>query len=82
MSTRCFPVAGHVTATLGLCVHFAAPVVAQQTSTPITTGRHCRRQQRRLNCPKGAADILKLARAEVSDDVTVALIQNGDRRFN
>jgi hypothetical protein len=70
MKTRCFSTTVAVLTTLTLCSWSGDSVVAVESAAPP------------VQLSSGAADILKICRAKVNDDVTVAFIQNGDRRFN
>lgn len=69
-----------VVAIVGFSIWFclAASVAAQESATsekvPVAIA------PTQLN--QGAAEILKLARAKIHDDVTVAFIQKGDRRYS
>ncbi|MBE0541440.1 MAG: hypothetical protein IH623_08650 [Verrucomicrobia bacterium] len=78
MNTRRFPPAVVAIVSLTLWVHLAASVAAQEAGTPASVPGAAAPTQ--LN--QGAADILKLVRAKIHDDVTEAFIRNGDRHYS
>jgi len=82
MKIQCFPAAVMTAATLTLWVSSAPSAVAQVSATPDPTLSVPAVTAERVQLSGGAEDVLKLSRAKVHDDVTVAFIQNSDRRFN
>ena len=82
MNARCFPAAVITAATLALGVRFAATAAAQEPATPNSAPSPPPAAATPVQLSSGAQDVLKLARAKISDDVTVAFVQTSDRRFN
>ncbi len=82
MNIRRFPGAVLATATLTVWLDSTVPVVAQVTSSPNVAPSTPAPVTEPVQLSGGVADILKLSRAKVNDDVTVAFIQNGDRRYS
>jgi len=79
MKIRRFPAVVVATATIAL-VSFTTAVATQESSTPNTTSGAPATE--RVYLSSGAEDVLKLSRAKINDDITVAFIQNGNRDYN
>src|SRR4249920_1561722 len=80
MNIRCFPAAAIAAATFTVCFRLAAPAVAQESSTPQAAPGTAPAGSP-VPLSSGSAEILKLSRAKVNDEVTIAFIQNGGRRY-
>ena len=71
-----------VAATCARWSHFAAAADTQETSTPKAAPVAAVIATEPVQLSRGAEDILKLSRAKVGDDVIVAFIEGGSRRFD
>src|SRR5262245_1717331 len=65
------------TAAFAACVGMTPP-----TAMGFSTGGNPVPDAEAVQLPRGVDDILKLSRAKVGDDVIVAFIQTGNRRFS
>src|SRR5262245_18020583 len=82
MNIRRFSALALIAATLALCARFAAPAIAQESSTPKAAPDAATIAAEPVQLSAGGEDVLKLSRAKVSDDVIVAFIQSSGQRFN
>lgn len=82
MNARFFTAAVVGAATLALGVRFVAPAAAQGTSPESIAPSPPAAEATAVALSSGAEDVLKLARAKISDEVTVAFVQTSDRNFN
>ena len=82
MRIRCIPAAVITLVALTLWVHAAAAVAVQESATPKARPSAPATAAEPVQLSSGVEDILKLSRDKVNDDITVAFIQNGDRRFS
>lgn len=80
MKIRCFPAAVTTTATLALWISLAPSGLTQEIAPPAPSTPTPAAEQVKLS--RGAADVLKLSHAKVNEEVTLAFIQNSERRFN
>jgi len=81
MNTRCFPVVV-TAATLAVGICFAASIAAQEPGTPGVAPSISAPVAETVPLSTGAEEILKLSRAKINDEVTVAFVQNSDRRYS
>ena len=82
MNIRCSSAMVVAAATCAMWNGFAAPADAQETSTPIAGSATAVTTTDPVQLSHSAEDILKLSRAKVGDDVIIAFIQGGSRRFD
>jgi hypothetical protein len=81
MNTPCSP-AVLIAAAACAASLLATPVAAQAPITPGIAANPAARGPEPVQLSTGAGEILKLARAKINDDVTVAFVQNSDRSYN
>src|SRR5689334_11716282 len=62
--------------------HFAQPAVAQEPAAPKAIPATSVAEPEPVHLSRGSEDVLKLTHAKLSDDVIVAFIKSGERRFN
>ena len=77
MKIRCFPAAVLVTATFALWAGHPTSVLAQGPTPPAAPA-----PPEKVQLSSGAEEVLKLTRAKINDDITVAFVQSANRRFN
>jgi len=80
MNIRCFTAAASVTAAFVAWLGLATPASAQESSPPGTAPTAAPAASP-VTLSSGSEDILKLSRAKITDAVTIAFIQNSDRRY-
>jgi len=77
------PTALMAVATLALLIHGAKDAAAQESPAPAAPATAAAAPSgEAMHFPPGVEDVLKLSRAKISDDITVAFIQNSGHRFN
>lgn len=76
VNIRCFPAAAITAVTFAGWLHFAATAIAQESATPPAAPATSP-----LPLSSGTEDVLKLSRAKLGDDVTIAFIQNASHRY-
>ena len=82
MNARCFPSAVLLPRPSPCVVRLATPAAAQETSPPAALPAPPATSAAPVWLSSGAEDVLKLSRAKINDDVTVAFVQTSHRRFN
>ena len=82
MNARYFPSAVLTAATLALVVRLANPAAAQEAAAPSSAPSSPATSTAAVWLSSGAEEILKLTRAKINDDVTIAFVQYNGRRFN
>ncbi|MCC6819137.1 MAG: hypothetical protein IT579_00255 [Verrucomicrobia subdivision 3 bacterium] len=80
MNARRFPAAATTAAALAIGLCFAVTAGAQAPSSP-SIASIPPASTSAVAVANGTEDVLKLSRAKINDDVTVAFIQNSERRF-
>jgi len=82
MNTQSIRIAVSLVAAAAVWGGTAASALTEETSAPNTSMSAAATATEPVRLSQGVADILKLARGKVSDDVTVAFIENSGRSFN
>lgn len=82
MSVGCLRAAFLLAAIVGMCGSFAAHLVAEPTSSDNTALKGVAAAPEVPVLSPAVADILKLTRAKISDDVIIAFIQSGKRAYD
>ena len=80
MRGRCLLALAVAAVTFAGGLHFAAPAIAQESSTP-QTAPSAGSAASPVTLSSGGEEILKLSRAKIGDDVTIAFIQSGERHY-
>ena len=80
MNTRCFAAVAITAVIFAGGLHVTAPAIAQEPATP-QAAPVASPAARPPRMSSGGDDALRFARAKISDDVTLAFIQNDDRRY-